>query len=485
MIPLLGFAPDADVTKPGVITDCVNFIPCENGMEGGPSATTPSDAPALAAECFGAAVVTDLSGTRRVLAGTATKLYELSGGSWTDQSRVAAYSASDDSRWTFAQFGNTALAANRADTIQRSTGTTFADIATAPKAEVIFTVGSQVMALNVNDGAEKPDGWHCCAINDDTDWTESLTTQSASGRLVSTPGELTAGARLGEYAVAYKTKSIYLGQYVGSPAVWDWMHVPGGEVGCVGKEALCDLGSAHFFVGDDNFWLFDGTRPTPIGDNVLRQWFYDNSNPSYRYKTKCVYDRQNDRVWVFFPGTSSTTCDQALVYHVRTQRWGRSNRSVEAVLNYVATGLTFDTFDDAGATFNDLTDVAFDSQFWLTGGQALSAINTSHQLQLLTGDSTSSSFTTGDVGDDSTDTFLKGIRLRFAPGYAPSSASAQIDGKMDAGDSYTTGPSSTLSNGKFDALQEARWHRATFSFVGPVRVTGAKATIAQAGTDEG
>lgn len=480
MIPLLGFAPDADVTTPGVITDCVNLIPYINGMEGGPTATTPTGVPALASACYGAAVLTSLTGTRRIIAGAATKLYELSGGAWVDRSRVAAYGATDDARWSFAQFGNTVLASNKTDTLQRSTSTTFADVATAPTADIIFSVGSQVMALNVNDGSDKPDGWHVCAVNDETDWTASLTTRAGKGRLVSTPGKITAGARLGNYAVAYKSKSIYIGQAVTSAEIYDWQLVRAGEVGCVGKEALCELGPLHFFVSDDNFWLFDGTSPTPVGDNI-RQWFYDHSSPTYRYKTKCVYDRQNSRVWVFYPSTSASTCDAALVYHVKTQKWGRSNRSIEAALNYISAGLTFDTFDAVGSTYDTLPSIAYDSQYWIAGGQALSAFSTSHQLQYLTGDSSTSSFITGDVGDDDAASLLTRLRLRFAPGYAPTSATAQADGKFGSGDSWTAGPSSLMSEGKFDLMQEALWHRATVGFSGPVRVTGVKADFQGAG----
>ena len=482
MIPLLGFAPDADSTAQGVITDCVNFIPYINGMEGGPAPSTPSDVPALAAECLGAAVVANLAGTRRIVAGTTDTLYELSGGVWTDVSAVGGYSATSDFRWSFAQFGNATLAANKGDTIQRSTSGAFAAIASAPTAEIIFSVGAQVMALNVNDGADKPDGWHCCALNDDEDWTTSITTQAASGRLVSTAGAIKAGARLGDYAVAYKSKSIYLGRYVGAPSVWDWQQVSGGEAGCLGKEAICDLGGVHFFVGEDNIWLFDGTRPTPVGDGVVRQWFFDNSSADFRYRSKCVFDRHNNRVWLFFPSSSSDVCDSALVYHVKSQKWGVSNRPVEAVLNYISGGLTFDTWDDAGATFDTLPDIAFDSQFWLSGGQALAAINSSHQLQTLTGSSASSSFTTGDVGDDDAASLLTRVRIRFATGYAPTSASVQAFSKMNSGESYSAGPTSSISDGKFDVMQEARWHSATATFTGPVRVTGIKADFQDAGT---
>jgi hypothetical protein len=55
---ILGFLPDADPSVAGVLTDCTNLIPFDQGMRGAPSAATPSGVPALAATCKGAAVVT-------------------------------------------------------------------------------------------------------------------------------------------------------------------------------------------------------------------------------------------------------------------------------------------------------------------------------------------------------------------------------------------------------------------------------------------
>lgn len=479
MIPLLGFAPDADLTTPGVLTSCINLIPYQNGMEGAPEPATPAATPVLAAACIGAAVVSKLDDTRRIIAGTTTKLYELSAGVWVDIGRVAAYTGGVDTRWSITQFGDATLCANRSDVIQRSTGAAFADVATAPKAEVLFTVGAFVMALNTNDGAEKPDGWHCCAAFDDTSWTPSLATQATSGRLVATAGRLTAGMRLGEYAIAYKARSIYLGQYVGAPTVWNWIQVPGGEAGCIGKEAICDIGGAHFFVGDDNLWIFDGTRPIPVADGYVRQYFFDNSNPSYRYKTICVFDRQKNLVWVFYPSLGSITPDSALVYHITAKKWGVANRSIEAALNYVANGVTIDGLSAIAPTIDGLLSYSFDSQFWLAGGKSMSIFNTTHQLQAMTGISVASSMTTGDVGDDDAVSSLNKIRLRYA--VAPASASAQTFIQMNSGVGFTGGASGTVLDGKFDLRQTARWHRATFSFNGPVRVTHMDADLTPAG----
>ena len=480
MTPLQGFSPDSEAPTPGVLIDCDNFIPYLTGMEGAPSAQTPSGVPVLAGACAGAVVATKLDGSRRTIAGTTSRLYELSAGTWTDVS-AATYTGGSDSRWSFAQFGDDTIAANKTDAIQRSSSGAFAAIAGAPKAEVVFSVGSFIMALNVNDGAEKADGWHCCASFDVTDWTEAVATQCNSGRLVSSPGPLTAGLRLGEYAVAYKSRSLYLGQYVGSPAVWDWLLVPGGDAGCVGKEAIVDIDGAHFFVGTDNFWVFEGSKPVPVGDAQVRQWFFDNSDASNLYKTKCYYDKQQNRVWIFYPSNGSSTCDSTLVFHLKNKQWGRANRTIEAVVSYISAGLTYDTWSTAGATYDTLPDISYDSSYWISGSFSMAFFNTSHQLQTLTGNAETSSFTTGDAGDDYLVTLLKEIRLRFAADGSPTSASVETYHKFVSGDGYESGVSGNMNRGKFDVLRAANWHRAVVTFSGPVKVTGINPMIEEAG----
>lgn len=484
MDKLLGFSPDLDPTTPGVITACVNFIPYEAGMAGAPSASTSTSTPALAAACVGGVVITKLDDTRRIIAGTATKLYELSGGVWTDVSRAGNYTGGADTRWSYTQFGNATIASNLTDTMQRSASGSFADIATAPKAKIVFSVGSFVMALNTSDATYgvSQNRWWCCATFDETNWTPSVTVLCATGQLVSAPGQITAGGKLGDYAVAYKDKAIFLGQFVGAPSVWDWAQVPGGDAGCVGQDAWTDIGGAHFIVGQDNLWLFDGSRPVPIGVGQVREWFYANSNPSYRYKIQCIFDRQTNRVWIFYPSTNSTTLDSAMVYHLATKQFGLVTINIEAVLNYISAGVTIDGLSSISSTIDGLSAYSFDSQFWLSGGRALSIFNTSHQLQLMTGASTSSSYTTGDMGDDDGVSLLSKIRIRFAPGFAPTTATAQVSSKMTEGEGLTIGDTHTLNDGKFDVLQAARFHRATIAMTGDNRVLAMDATLKPMGT---
>lgn len=467
MTPIVGFAPDSDRTTPGIFTACEHIIPYEAGFKGAPTPIAVA-VNALAAECRGAVVATKLDGTRRIFAGTQTKLYELSGAAWADVSKVGNYTGSTESRWSFCQFGDTTIASNLVDPMQSTSSGVFADVATAPKAKIVVNASNNfVLAFNTSDATYGvvQDGWWNCAQGNQNDWTPAVPTLANRGRLIAVEGPIQTGLSLGEYVVAYKQRAIFVGIFVGSPVVWQWNLVPGGAAGCVGQDAVCDIGGAHFLVGDDNFWIFDGTRPIPVGTGVVRQWFLDNSNPNYRYKTKVAYDKQTNIVRVSFPSLSSTgACDAGLVYNVITKRWGGDNVTVEALLGYITPGATINGLDTYSATIDGLPDVSFDSQYWLAGGQNAAIFTSAHQLCSMTGATADSSFTTGDLGDDDVVTMVERFRVRFES--SPTTATATGYSKFNEGDALVTGPSNAINDGKFDLRQSGRFHRVRVDMTG-------------------
>ncbi len=474
MVPLIGLSPDSPPTTPGIMTACTNLVPTEDGFSAAPSAVAPSGVGPLVDPCRGGAVVGLINGTRRIFAGTATRIYELSGSSWVDVSRAGAYTGGADSRWSITQFGNVTIAANDAQVIQASNGSgAFADIAGAPIARVVFTVGDFVMALNTSDGTygDQGDRWWCSGIFNHATWTPSLSTQANTGRLVQGGGDLLAGLALGKQAVAYKAKAMFLGTYVGGEAVWQWEPVPG-EQGVIGPDAVCDANGVHVFVGEDNLWLYDGVRPQPFGQSDVRQWFFDNSSPAFRFRTIVRYERQNNRVWLFFAGVSSTdgTPDTTLIYHMKTGRWGRADRTIQAALDFIQTGLTYDTLDTVAATMDTLPNIPFDSQFWLQGGRSLAVFDNLNQLRTYTGGSTGCSFTTGDIGDDQAFSYMSEARIRFIQ--SPSAATVTGQTYRNTGGPAVAGGFSSFFDGAFHLRQSARWHRLTFTMTGPCSFNG-------------
>lgn len=476
----LEYKPDAPITEQGVIKDCSAFIPTTEGYVAAPSeAGVGMDT--LAAECRGAAAAVLLSGGNRLFAGTSSAIYERAGTSWTNRSKSGGYTGGSDSVWRFAQYGNITLATNGTDNIQASnTSGNFADLAgSPPKAGVIFTVGNFIMTMDYDDGVDDfADGWYCSGIGNHEEWdTTDVATQSAKGRLLDIPGQIRAGARLGDQAVAYKDGGIWLGTFQGAPIVWNWQFVPGGA-GCVSQEALVEVtvngGNAHIFMGRDDIYLFDGSRPISIATGKVRQYLQSNLSHQYRYKTKAVHDRANALVRFYFVGKGggATEPDTCLVYNYRTNQWGRDDRSIQAALEYITASITWDGMGSLYSTWDDLPDISYDSPFWSATQEVAAVFNSSNELVSLTGNAGTSTFRTGDLGDDVGYTTLRRVRLKFN---GPNTATGTMTNyyKHEGDDTATTGATIAMNGTKFDLLRSARWHSMLFTMSGDYKVTGA------------
>lgn len=456
-------------------------------MEGAPSAED-IGAAALSAQCYGAGTYRRLDNTFRTIAGTATTLQELVSNAWTDRSRAVggAYTLGADGFWRFTQFGNTLLAVNKSDTLQESTTGAFADVSGAPKADIVEAVGNFVFLFNTNEATygDSPDRWWCSAIRDHTDWTPSLATQSATNTLVSTPGPIRAGKKFGDRVVVYKERSMYLGTYVGGSTIWDFQLVVG-EAGCGSQEAVVDIGTpdnpVHIFMGADDFWRFDGARPVPLG-SPLRKTVYADLDGSYTSRIKTLHDRVNSRVYFFYPSSAGAgAIDKCVVYHYRENRWGRDDRTIEAVFEYLSGGITFDTWDDIAATFDSLTGTSFDSPLFSSGSPKPAVFNASHKIVTLTGATGNSSFTTGDFGDDENYYLLSRVKPVWLT--KPTSATMINYYKDNEGDSLTTDQTTTMGTSRFDVLRSARWHRLQFNMVGDNELNTINAQYQQDGEE--
>ena len=482
MNKFIGFKPDIDPVTPGVITDCDDLLPTIRGFKSMPAPVS-TLLPALAAAAVGAAVVVKLDGTSRMFAGTTTKLYESASSSWTDRSKGgAAYSAG--TFWRFAQFGNDTLAVNKAEIVQQSSTAAFSDVTNSPKASCIDASAGFVMLGSTNEATygDQTDRWWCSAYQDATSataFTPSVTTQCTTGRLVDAPGAILAIRALGSNFVAYKAKSMFLGTYVGAPSVWAWLQVPG-EIGCSSQEAIVATGTSHMFVGDNNIYKYDGTRPIPIGDEIKR-WFFADLNKPYRHLIKGLHEVALSRVWFFYPSGLSATNNAAIVYNYVTGTWGKCSISTECAVEYLSGQITWDSMGTLYATWDDLPLIAYDSQFWLQSTPLPTVFNTSHVLQTITGISAGCSITTGDMGDDTQLSTISRARPHFTQ--SPTSGTMINYYKDDSGAGLTLGVTATLTNGKFDVLRSSRWHRLKYSFVGDCEIIGDTVTLIKDGTE--
>ena len=466
---LIGYAPDMDPMTPGVVTSCSSAIPSLKGMRGAPGALNSSYA-ALAAACAGGAVVRKVNDTIRLFAGTTTALYEGSAGSWTDQTRASggSYAVGSGLRWRFAQYGDVTIAVNKADLPQFSTTAKFADI-TAPKASMVECLGQFVFLADTNDGtySDQPDRIWWCASGDYTDWTPSVTTECGTARLIGSTGPIKALRRFGEQIIVYKSRSMHIGTYQGAPDIWRFEEVPV-SVGALSQECVVNVGTdtdpRHIFMGAEDFYSFDGSRPVPIGAGWVKESVYNELSQNVAYSCIGVHDRIGSRIYFYYPSGQSASLDKCVVYNYKTKQWGRDDRQIECAVDYVSPGLTYTELGTFYSTYDDLPVFPYDTSFFSVGSGTVAIFNTSHKLQTLNGPSLTSMITLGDIGDEQAFWLLNRVRPLFLT--KPTSSTMTNYYRNNLGESLTTGDNISYSDGKYDVLRSARWHRVRLDFVG-------------------
>jgi hypothetical protein len=432
---------------------------------------------ALAAACKGAVAIEKLDKSHRIFAGTTTKIYEnASGTTWTDRTRASGgdYGLAVDTRWRFAQFGDVTLAAAKSDILQSSTTGAFANVgASIPMFGVIETVGQFVIAGNVSDqggledSADSPDRVWWCAKGDHTNWTPDIDLECGTIRLTSTPGKIVGLKRFGERIVAYKAKAVYEGIYQGGAQAWDFRELPG-NVGAASHESIVDVGTPdnprHIFMGFDDFYSFDGSRPVPLGLNKIKISVFSELNKKRAEQCTSLHDRINGVIYFYYPVADTVDPAKCVVYNYRANTWGRDDRTIEAVLDYITAGTAYDDLGGLYTTYADFPEFSYDTAFLLDSFPRIAIFNTSHALQTLDGTPETSSFTTGDYGDDANFVYFSRAKFRFFT--KPTSATMQNFFRDDLGEDLTTGVTTSMSSNRFDVRRESRWHRMTFEFSG-------------------
>jgi hypothetical protein len=480
MTPIVGFAPDSDPTLPGILTDCANLIPSDVGM-------TPAPIPAhvgidaLPSGARGSMASTKLNGARVCVVGTANHLYMLSSYAWVEADGALSFELGESEQWSFAQLGDSSVAASITSGMLLSNGADFAVIEDAPKAKILVSLKGFVMAFNTADATygDSPDRWWCSAYLNVTDWAPDVATLCTTGRLVESGGEITAAERLGDDVVVYKRRSTFVGRYTGPAEVWNFTMVDS-SVGCVGPKAVCDTGKAHYFLGDDDIYAFDGAQVRSLGRGIVRDWYVSNRDPKHIHKSQVFWDKQRQLAWFFFPSTASNgSIDTALVYHPATGKWGRSDSYITSMIEFKSPAATYDSGSDIISTYEVSPSIDYDSPFWTESQQLMAGFDADGRIVTFSGSAADASFTTGDFGDDDAMTTCERVTLRVKK--APSSATAIGYTKDDGGGSVQQASTAIRDDAAFDMRQRGRWHRFKIDTVGDCVVMGINVSLKATG----
>lgn len=358
---LLGFAPDSEVRTEGALLSCSNLVPTRKGFAS-VRALNSLGALALETPAHGMGCITTGLG-RFIYAGTVDKIYKYAEPDWQRVSRLVPYIAAP--HWMFTNFGDVVLAASGVNKIQSLPNVVgqpfdrFDDIPEAPKAKLVVVSNGFVLAFSIEGN---PDGWACSALYDHLTWVPNAAKQSANGRLIDSMGEIVAALPLGDGVAVYKKNVVYLATYVGAPSqniIWAFERVSK-EAGALSSTSVADIGGKHFIVGQNDFFIFDGSRPYRL-EAPVKEWFFRRLHKKKVDSVVCFFDETTRCVYISFcDKTLSDTNNTTLVYNIDTQCWGKIDFGANVSGAFYSIGITYDALGERFRVYNDLTADVFD-----------------------------------------------------------------------------------------------------------------------------
>lgn len=467
IVPFGEYKPDAAALG-APLTMARGVFPRSSG-DYGPFPSLSTFSGALTARCQGAFAGRSKAGNVTNFAGDAAKLYTLSGTTWSDVSKVGGYTTGSEEHWRFVQFFERVIATNYADAIQSWTldsSSAFADLsAGAPKARHIAAIfPGFVIVGNTFDGTDGavPNRVWWPALNDPTSWPTPGSAAAAAVQSdfndMPTGGWVQAliGAVGGAAGVVLMDTSVYRIEYVGPPDVLAFIEIEKARgTPCV--NGAINTGPFFAYVGEDGFYLNNGSQSVPIGAGKVDKYFYTNVDQTYLYRVYGQADPLNKLlVWVFPTGGSGGNPSMALIYNWETQRWSDAEVSCELIYRSLSSGVTLDGLDALFSTIESVTP-SLDSRFWTGGKLQFAAFDTTHKQALFNGSNMEAVIETGEVTGDGQRLFTSGVRPIVDGG----TVTARLGARDTAGGAVTySSYSSVGADGICPQRKSARYTRA-------------------------
>ena len=378
------------------VRDC---LPTINGYKPYYSLVPYSDA--LDAYCRGAISVKDTAGAIYNYAGDAAKLYTLSTDAWSNVSVGGGYSTATGESWEFVKWGNKVLAVNFSNNPQEITlgGANFSNLTTALRMRHIAVVRNFVVGGNTYDGVDGnvPYRVRWSALNDETDWTVSASTQADYQDLVGNGGWVQAISG-GEYGVVFQERSIWRMSYVGSPVIFQFDEtIP--NMGTPAPKSIVRHGDIIFALLQDGFYIVrNGSELIPIGEGKVDKYFFKDIDFSNIKRMVGTIDRRNQCVRWIYPGqhNENGTPNKELIYNWVSQHWSQAYSEAEFIYNAAGSSATLEGLDAISSSIDALTE-SLDAPTYIGGVRELAAFNMQHMLGFFSGDALTATVETAEA----------------------------------------------------------------------------------------
>jgi hypothetical protein len=384
------FEPDKASFNPTASALSVNAIPVADGWGPMPSLVPFSDA--LPSRCVGAAYVRNSDGGFFLIAGTQTRLYRLTGTTWTDISGPSApYAVPDADRWQFARYGTRLIAAALGKPLQFldvDSGTNFADLPNAPQAKYVTVAGDFVVAGYL---VNEPYKLKWSGINDSEYWT--VGERNSDEQQLPDGDEITGlfGAPKGAYVFQRNAmRTMAFNPASGYVFTIDVAHPSRGSLAPL---SIVQIGPGDFeFFCNDGLFRGWGQNTAPIGVDRVDKWFFGSIDVTDLSIVRGVLDPFEKIAWFQYPNTDGG-------YTLLGHKWPldrfctADNAGVTELASIVTQAATIESISDT----IESVDVPIDSRLFAGGAPIFAGFTTDNKLAIFDGAPRAATLATAEI----------------------------------------------------------------------------------------
>jgi hypothetical protein len=363
---------------------------------------------------------------------------------------VVTDSYSGVATWNFTQFGDSVLATNNTGKIQKwniGSSSYFGDAgAYAPIAKYITVVRDFVVVGNLDSGSN-PNKVQWSDINDETDWESGAASQS-DFQIIGDGGNI-QGLTGGEFGLVFLDRAIVRMSYIGSPFFFQFDTISR-NLGCMAGGSIAQYGNVSYFLSDNGFYACDGQTITPIGDNKIDRWFFDNVDLNKIDLISAAIDPERKIVvWNFY---NQDNTKSLLIYNWQVQKWTICDTDTTKVASIATSGITLEGLDVFGTV--DSITTSFDSRIWAGGKFLFAGINGAY-IYTFSGENATPSLITYDIeqGYNSVITLAR-------PAIDNGTCSVAVASRKELNDAITfSTPVAMSPEGRVSLRSAGRYHR--------------------------
>lgn len=234
---------------------------------------------------------------------------------------IITYNSGDEDFFSFANVteSNLLVSSNYVDAMYKWNGSGNQALlgGTPPKAKYITYVTPYLLAAYTDDGVTV-EPWRVAWSDTDNPqvWSGG---NSGEALITDEPSVIQNIAKLNEFVAVYKKESLAVGIKVDPPDIFRFETIKTG-IGLASPRGFSDAEGQHYFMGLNNFHVWNGVRVESIGDQI-REYVFSRVNRSKIKRCFSTHVQELSEVWFFIITSGGSWPTEVWKYNYKLGFW--------------------------------------------------------------------------------------------------------------------------------------------------------------------